>query len=259
MKLLFVCLLILPFIVVLLFHILIRSKDCFMPIKLVPTNWLHNIVDTVYVISLRKRREYITNVMSLMKIKPIYFEAIYKKNIDRDQLIKENKILKDCQLNNGRIACHLSHIAVLKDFLKHENQKTCFIFEDDIKLIDYSLLFKSTESIQDIIKNAPSDWDVINFGRCYDDCNTQTTINKNLGSSSPLCRHAYAITRKGAQIIIDKTIPMTDKGDVMVKNLIVNKQLICYSAIPRIFNQNRKEIQTELGNKDKMLECILEE
>lgn len=95
-------------------------------------NSLHKYFDKIYIITLPERKESMEKLMNKYKINPIYFPAILKKNIDYQELINNGFLEKSYykEKNHGRIACHYSHISVLKEFLK-SNAKTCLIFEDD--------------------------------------------------------------------------------------------------------------------------------
>ena len=250
------CILCFIAIVNILLLLFIKPKETYIDwndYKNVKKNWIDDLFDQTYVITIPKRKKYINKIMNIMKINPIIFKAVEKDKLDRKKLIEENIIEKDSILVNGKIACHLSHVEVLKSFLKNSKSRTCFIFEDDIKLPDN--LTSRINKIKKIIKSIPSNWDLINFGKCWDICSNTDIINEDIIKSFPLCRHAYAVTRKGAQIIIENTFPMKTSGDVMYKQLALDKKLNIYTSINRIFDQNREKMGSELDNNDKLAEC----
>ena len=49
------------------------------------------------------------------------------------------------------------------------------------------------EKISNVIKEIKPDWDIINFGRCFDLCDQSVRVGDNTVKSHPLCRHAYAV------------------------------------------------------------------
>jgi hypothetical protein len=218
-------------------------------------NALHKYFESIYVITLPKRKEYIKNVMDNIELKPIYFDAIKKETIDITQLSRENYVDINYKKGNGRIACHLSHLTVLKDFLKTTN-KRCFIFEDDVKKIDIPLS-ELNSKIDNIMDNLPYTFDIIYFGRCWDKCHKQNYISDNLVRTYfPQCRHSYGVTRKGAEIIIKKSIPLIDKGgDQNIAILIENGELEAYAVTPNLFFQNRDVLGSNLNNLDSLNEC----
>lgn len=210
-------------------------------------NWIDDIFDKVYVITIDKRLEYIKYIMSIMKINPIIFKGVDKNNLDKDHLIK-NKIVSPNFFKNGnkgKIACHLSHIEVLKKFLKTKAEN-CLIFEDDIMMPENISHIK--EYMENTMKVVPTNWDVIYFGRCWDNCKDAIIINQYLMKSQPVCRHAYAVSRKGAKIIIENTKPQTTTGDKMYKKLNIKGLLDIYSTIEPLFFQNRTDISSEIGH-----------
>ena len=251
-----VCILCFIVVIIILLLLFIKPKESYIDwddYKNVKKNWIDNLFDETYVITIPKRKNYVNKIMKTMKIKPVVFKAFEQDKLDRNQLIEKNIIEKDSKIANGRIACHLSHVEVLKSFLNNSKSKTCFIFEDDVKLPDN--LTTRINKIKKIMKAIPSDWDLINFGRCWDICSNTEIINEDIVKSFPLCRHAYAVTRKGAQIIIDNTFPMKTAGDAMYRQLALDKKLNIYTSLHRIFDQNREKMGSELDNNDNLSEC----
>lgn len=219
----------------------------------VRSQWLYDFFDTVYVITIPARERYITRVMNTMKLNPVFLRGIIKHDLVKQDLVDRNLIHRNCSLNNGRIACHLSHIEVLKTFLK-TNKKTCFVFEDDVKLP--TNLQTTYKQMTRVMKTVPSTWDIINFSRCWDNCSEQVIVNDSVVKSLPLCRSAYAITRKCANIIVNETLPMRKKpGDVMYKELAEKGIIDIYASTPSLFVQNRKIMGSELGNTSTIREC----
>lgn len=199
----------------------------------------YNMIDIVYCICLPTRKEYMMNFFNnYYSLIPSLFwiEPIMKDMIDIQELKDSNIIMNDCNLNTGRIACHLSHLKCLDLFLNSNNQ-TCLIFEDDIAIDstnEYVL-----EQLSNIMNNAPSDYNVINLGRCWDNCMFQEKINDIfVKSKRPLCRHSYITNRKGASKILQHTLPMGDiPGDRSIA--LLQDHLVIYSLYTNLFNQNR--------------------
>ena len=218
-------------------------------------NWIHNIFDSVYIITIPKRVYHVNYISNTMKIKPIIFNAVDKNTLDKKHLVDNNIITsKYYSTNNkGRIACHLSHINVMIDFLKNPNKKHCMIFEDDMKLPN--TLTNIVHIMENSMKNIPNTWDIIYFGRCWDDCRKAVYYNKYLMKSNPLCRHAYAVSRKGATKIVEHTLPMVHNGDDMYRILIDSHVLDSYSTKIPLFFQNRENELSTLGNNGVLKVC----
>ena len=212
----------------------------------------------IYAICIPNRKEHIKNLMKEVDLNIEIVDAILKNNIDLDDLVMTNKITDECKKNKskGKIACHLSHLKAIEKFLEDENAKTCLIFEDDLK-IPFDAV-ETKERISDVINDLPEYWDIIYFGRCWDKmCKKQEQIGKYLYSNvKPLCRHAYALSRSGAEKILSSTLPM-DKlnGDQEYLRLIIENRLSALAVHPQLFNQNREHFGSNLENNDSLQEC----
>lgn len=224
---------------------------------------LNMFFDKVYVIALEDRKKRLEKVLSKINLKYEYIEPIYKKDLNRKELIKTNIITPryNYQKNMGRIACHQSHLKTIKTFLNTSAQN-CLILEDDINDIDLVDFNSRIKNILNDIKTKANDYDIIYFGRCFDNCKKNKYITDNISKTfGTACRHAYALSKNGARIISENTLPLTaifskSKGDEYYKHLIKNKKLIAYSITPSLFQQNRKNINTTLGNYQELRECL---
>lgn len=88
-----------------------------------------------------------------------------------------------------------SHLGVIKEFLRSE-QKTILIHEDDIKLL------QPRSQYLDLL---PEGWDMLYFGRCDKASPKHPQSGWRWVSPSEGIQglHAYALTRKGAQAIVE--------------------------------------------------------
>jgi len=203
--------------------------------------------NSVNVITVPSRKEYMINTMKKFGIDANIVDATLKKDIDYNELLSNNFITTNyySEENKGRIACHLSQIKLIKEFVKSKD-KNIFIFEDDINNKEVKNYKKM---INDSMNNIPDDWDIIFFGRCHDDCNKKIKIKNNLYKVySPKCRHAYGLSKKGARKILQYTVPMINNGDEMYSSNIKNENIIAYAIHPSIFSQNREELGSNIGN-----------
>jgi GR25 family glycosyltransferase involved in LPS biosynthesis len=230
----------------LIFFLIINNKKEYFSNN---TNPINIYFDSVNVITVPKRKNYMVNVMNKLEINANIVDATLVKNIDYNELLNNNFTSDNYYSieNKGRIACHLSQITLLKKFIQSDDD-TIFIFEDDISN-NISKDYKNI--IEDSMSNIPDDWDIVFFGRCWDDCNNMKKI-KNTNNLyqvfSPLCRHAYGLTKKGAKKILQYTIPMTDNGDQMYKKHINNGNITAYAIHPSLFSQNRNDFGSNIGN-----------
>ena len=210
---------------------------------------MYDYFDKIYIIYVPDRKENMDRFSKYINIKPTFFSAIMKDQLHHDKLISNNLLDGQSELNLGRIACHLSHMYVLQEFLKDKTAKTCMVFEDDIALPKD--LKQTLMRIDGAMANIPDDWQLLNFGRCWDKCSRQIPIPQTelVRSFRSLCRHSYAVTRKGAEIILKNTLPMTTSpGDSSIGKLTDKELLIGYAITPRVFWQNRVKFGSNIGN-----------
>jgi len=203
----------------------------------------------MYCIYIPKREIDIKRLFNSYDMNVTFIKGIDKENIDVDELIKTNQITKWNDVNKGRIACHYSHLNVLKEFLQ-TSEKRCIIFEDDLS-IDENLKLILKYKLNKIIKNTSIGVDLLYLGYCYQNCQNEIIVNKYMNKTNgALCRHAYMINRKAAKIILNETIHMYNNGDQMYKNLINNKQInsCVVNSNNILFRQNRLKYGSELNN-----------
>lgn len=228
---------------------------------------LNNFFTYVSVITLPKRKEYITKTLASMNIKITnLFDAILGENLNKADLVKQKIITQDSTLRINEIACALSHLSVIKNFYNSSNYSdTLFIFEDDIEYnADYY------DKLEEIMNTVPKDWEFLQFGHCWNNCLTMTKVESTkylFITSNPLCGDSYAITKQGAKKILDNIgIIGNDAIDVIMKNLMNDKKLKLYTVYPRVFNQmkaikkgsieyNKDISDSTLQNNDSCSEC----
>lgn len=246
---------------------------------------LNDFFTQVTVIVLPERKEYINSVLNKMGVSSFKeFDAILGKTLNRDLLIESKQITKGCALRINEIACALSHLKAIQDFYNNSSEgDTLFIFEDDIEYNpDYMTPLKA------VLDTVPKDWDFLQFGHCWDNClnmkpvkggnrddnsdgNSDGNSNSNSDSSiplktdsldqktslifktdNPLCSHSYAITRRCAEIILNKAFPISKPIDVFYIELskMKNEKMNLYTIHPRIFTQMKGSLVSKLTNKN---------
>ena len=102
--------------------------------------------------------------------------------------------LQHSHLTRGAVGCAMSHLAVLRRFLATDKQYA-IIFEDDA-----ALMFKIGAAIQHTLDTSHGAWDVLLLGFWCQQCGA-TSVRAFWGL------HAYMVTRRGAQLILDGCAP----------------------------------------------------
>lgn len=203
----------------------------------------------MYCIYIPKREVDIKSLLNSYDMNVNFVKGIDKNTIDINKLIETNNITKWNNINKGRIACHYSHLNVLKKFLE-TNETRCIVFEDDLLITEnFKIILKY--KLNNIINNTPKKIDLLYLGYCYQDCYNDDIVNKYIKKTKgALCRHAYMINRKAANIIINNTNHMYNNGDQMYKDLVdnnyINSCVVNHEYI--LFKQNRIKYGSELNN-----------
>lgn len=216
------------------------------------------IFSNIKVITLEKRKEYISKVLTRLGLNYTLFDAILGKDLDLQEMTLQGILDKHHTFKNANeVACYLSHITCVKEFYENQSADTLFIFEDDI---EYNK--DSVASVKKCMEEVPSDWELINFGRCWASCYGESQGSRAVKSNDFLCSHSYAINKSGAKKILDNSFPAKVPLDVFYKDLCNTQSqnpIISYVSSPRIFQQKRagnsEEFASSLQNNDSCQEC----
>jgi len=239
--------------IVLIFLFIFSRKKIYQ--KFTQQGWIKSIIDEVYIIALPERKESALENLQKLEIIPNVYNAFLKKNIDRKELVEQGFLESSSKLTDAKLACHYSHTEVLKKFLR-SNHKTCLIFEDDINC-PFSKQELRTE-LSNLMNNSKQvDYDIINLGRCYDNCNTVPSKIGNLVKVLyPRCMHSYIVNRKGAEKIINLFVPCGDlPGDEVLAKANKLGLLNYYGSDKNLFIQNRSEYGSTIGNGGPLPMC----
>ena len=210
----------------------------------------------VYCICLPKRKERCHEFFKRLNFQVIYPDIVKKKDINCPEMYENNIISKNykCQAFLGKIACSLSHVKVLQNFLKTKHNY-CLIFEDDNRLLN-KLEVNRVHNVLNKILNKYKSWNLINLSPCWSICSIQssTNIHSNVYKSlNSVCRNAYAITKNGAKEFIKNAFPLTNGylgGDTKMK-LVKNS----FDVHPSLFYQDRRNIKSSIGTNNYLTEC----
>lgn len=160
------------------------------------------------------------------------------------------------QVNDGELACSLSHAATLRRFLE-SGAESALIFEDDVKQESPE---HTTARLDSTMANTPADWEFVNFGRCWDECDADVAVAPGVViPTRPMCTHAYAVSRTGAVKLLDSCFGPNSLEvtlDRCYATLVRNGALAAYApASPALFWQDRKTFGSRLGSANEYREC----
>jgi len=100
-------------------------------------------------------------------------------------------------LGKGQTGCLLSHLSVLLHIVQN-NISIATIFEDDVHFHPHW-----ANLAPGYFKNTPTDFDILFIGNQLDECLKKTSAEiPRINRYSTFCTHAYIVTHKGAQKLI---------------------------------------------------------
>lgn len=224
---------------------------------------LNTFFPYIRVITLPKRSRYVHDTFGIRKIEYMTFPAVMGNTLDRQSLIRQGILApKHDFKSNNEIACTLSHLRVLEEFVMDPAHDRILIFEDDVAF-DTGSPDGGLVQMKQTMEDVPKDWEFINFGRCYDNCKSGTPVTNAVSiPDNALCAHSYGVTKEGARKILRSAYPIRVPIDVYYINLMKLPRggLKFYTSTPRVFNQVRGMHvsaigESTLGHHDTCPEC----
>ena len=190
----------------------------------------------IYVISLKKSEDRRKKIQDMLNGQVIYsfYDAVDGKELSQKDIELSNKIFKKDCLNPGQRGCFLSHLN-LYEKIKKEKIPNTLILEDDASIDNFYYLKNLDTFLID-------DYDIIFLGHCAEEegdfIKETFTIRKSI---SPRCTHAYLISEKGANKLLNYFY--SQKWDLPIDELIYQCNLDKYSLFP-VFAKQNSEIST---------------
>jgi glycosyl transferase family 25 len=185
----------------------------------------------IYVISLKTSQDRRKKIQDMLngQVNFNFYDAVDGKEMSKKDIELSNKVFKKDSLNPGQRGCFLSHLK-LYEKIKKEKIKNTLILEDDASIDNFYYL-------KNLDKFLIDDYDIIFLGHCAENegefVKETFTIRKSV---SPRCTHAYIISEKGANKLIDYFY--SQKWDLPIDELIYRHDLNKYSLFPVLMKQN---------------------
>jgi GR25 family glycosyltransferase involved in LPS biosynthesis len=214
----------------------------------------------IYCICLPKRRKHADNFFEVLNIKPIYTDIVTiddlkkmgLKKLKSDGIVDSTyKIKNDTQF--GKIACSLSHINALKEFLKSK-EEIALIFEDDNHIPTIKEAPLIMERLDNIIYhlNKQISWQFCNLSPCLSYKKYQQSIGNDLYIGSlGWCMNSYLVKPQGARYLINR-LPLSEAYHTLDTFLQLYGRNYPKQAIdvhPRLFRQkDNHSYDSTLGN-----------
>lgn len=222
------------------------------------TDYLDGI-DVIYWINLdrsvdrRQRMEKMFEDPVFAQKKIIRISAVDGKAHDIDQILNVNfEGMQPDKFSKVEYACLLSHLNAIKQF-SESNNKTALIMEDDMTL-EYKPYWK--KSVQQIIDNAPNDWELIQL--CININSPLKQIYTKNSNGHVSCNGAYVINKNGSLKLNENKYKLGDTlhvADVYIFNKI-STYAYKYPMFTYKFNQTSTIHQEHLEQHDRNKKII---
>lgn len=209
-------------------------------------------LDEIFVINMDRdtqRLEQFDMMMKRCNLGYTRFPAINPNQLTAEQqTLKEQYVSKHHGLRNvGEIGCTLSHLSLWKMMLDRHYDHI-LIFEDDARTVNPSphILDAVYEFYDYLEKEKKEEPDVLYLGKCCDYCLQMERVHNDVFlSQRPYCNHAYIMTRKGAEKLLN--MGQFEKiQDVEIARAIKRKEITVMVFHPSIF------FQDVIGNKSSL-------
>ena len=214
----------------------------------------------IYCIAIPKRLKYIQDVLfnyyNFPKKKVNFINTVLKKNLSKKKLINKNIINDNNDLCLGKIACTMSHLKTMKQFLRSK-KKYALILEDDLAKRGKN----KYDKLINILSHIKIKFDILFLGRIFSYCKIDKSVNKWVDKTYySLGGHSYIISRIGAQKILDYHNKINMLNDMYIAQLCYKKHLECYALKDNLFFQKRTQkgiLKSSINHKQLQLpKCV---
>lgn len=146
------------------------------------------------------------------------------------------------QLTRGGIGCFLSHVTLAKQLLEDTTTDSYLIFEDDIEF-----QHQSARIMNDAIRNAPDDWDMITLGHIR--LVSEDTEQLYMKPRAFWGMQCYVLNKKGAKKIVNEVNKTKIDGQIDSYLSVMSQQdkLNIYVYKYKIVQSNTKTSDIQIG------------
>ncbi|CAK9001303.1 unnamed protein product [Durusdinium trenchii] len=214
----------------------------------------------IYVLCIPSRKQHATELMAKWGFPDAQLvDGPVKNEIDMQELITAGVVLRDYldvlwqdveYFPEGKVACHLGHLDILKKFLMQDTKSFALVFEDDLEPGPESL----QQDLQQFLTSVPEDFDLLHLGFVRESRDAREPVKSDgsvFRSVEALGRHAYLVTRRVAELLVQHTLPMYNHGDKMFQEVYQRFQLRAYQPPEPLFFQDRIHFESELTERWK--------
>lgn len=181
------------------------------------------------------------------ELKVLLSDEGYKDLIDSE---KRGYRIKHHQMTRGSVGCYLSHMKTYKQFLE-SNKEYAIIFEDDVHIKKLNYI----NSIDNIIKEIPNDWDIILLG-CI--CFVCHKYKSYYDTRKFILLHSYVINRNSAGKIYNllDSSRINKQIDSEFSDLLQSNKIKIYCIRNNLSVQNNNDFATTIQMPIKYVDGV---
>ncbi|RKP36210.1 hypothetical protein BJ085DRAFT_35901, partial [Dimargaris cristalligena] len=208
----------------------------------------HLGLDQVYVINLDKRPDRMVQLAALAEMLHFKFQ--------RSRANTSDEALDELGRPSSHRACWLSHMNVYRQILADPTVQTALVLEDDVDM-DFDIQYHAYRALTAATRDDPQ-WDMVYLGHCSgvegrDADRLVDSGAKLYRSINPICTHGYAVSRAGAQKLLQLMADFTAPLDMLLIELVKANRVKSYSVAPPLiiqyhFDGDRSDINADGNN-----------
>ena len=138
----------------------------------------------------------------------------------------------DDRVRSGEIGCAVSHASVLRDIIA-SGMRSALILEDDVDLVGDAATWRSR--FEAAYRDLGAEWELWYLYRCFDVEHRVTRLTpRTVVPWVPQCAGAYAVTHRGAQILLDALSPVGNAVDRVYMEVVKSRAIRALAASPML-------------------------
>lgn len=201
----------------------------------------------VFVLCIPARREHAALLMEAWGFEAELVAGVPKEAVDLDAWAADGRVVRCEAVTAARAACHAGHRDILQRFLADGDGRKdlALIFEDDLEDRPAEQM---REELSAFLAEVPGDFELLHLGFLWENRAQRPQVSAQVfRTHSAVGRHAYLVTRSGAEALLRATSPQDAPGDQMYLRAMKKLGLAAYQPLKPIFRQDRLQFASELS------------
>ncbi len=152
--------------------------------------------------------------------------------LQRDGVLATDLAQFDPKCQDGEIGCGVSHANVLRDIVAR-GWTSALILEDDVELAGNEATWRDRAAAA--FRDLDPAWELWYLYRCFDIEHRVTRItSRTVVPWTPQCGLAYAVSARGARILLDALTPLGTAVDRVYMDVVKSRAIKAFAASPQL-------------------------